>query len=294
MTPQQFARKYESKIHVLIWLFPILGGFVALARKDFNPSTNGALCTIMDNLVDCTGEPETFGTCIRGQNGPKDSLFIVVIPSLLTFLVLLFNLLRFTAHFYTAEKLMRAENVDKNNYSSRRFKTSSIFCCKCNKEESDRQDTNHTQSLTMRSFVQCSMYIAAYFLTYSAIILVFIMAAAGMPRPSWVKWCSAIFWPLGGFFNILVYSRPKVSATRDKYPEYAHFSWIFIFLLVFVSGGEVPTTIDQEEQKSRSSFHVEDVGLTSSQFEIERQRAIAGSSGADSFMKEFYAEFGEC
>ena len=83
---------------------------------------------MMNNPVDCTGDPETFGTCIRGQNGPKDSLCIAVIPSLLT---LLFNLLRFTAHFYTAERLMRAENVENNNDSNsrNRFKSSLIFCC---------------------------------------------------------------------------------------------------------------------------------------------------------------------
>jgi hypothetical protein len=73
-------------------------------------------------------------------------------------------------------------------------------------------------------------------------------------------------------------------------------SWIFIFLLVFFSGGEVPTPI-QEEEESNPSLSLEqdfDLGLTSSQFEIERQTAIVGSSGADaSFMKDLYSEFGE-
>jgi hypothetical protein len=173
---------------------------------------------MMDNPVDCTGDPETFGTCIRGQNGPKDSLCIAVIPSLL---MLLFNLLRFTAHLYTSERLMRAENVKNSNDSNsrNRFKHSSIFCCNCNKEQSDHRDTNHTQSPTMKSLVQFKIYIASYFVTYSAIIMVFIMAVTGIPRPSWVVWCSTIFWPLGEFFNILIYSRPKVSATREKYSE---------------------------------------------------------------------------
>jgi len=37
----------------------------------------------------------------------------------------------------------------------------------------------------------------------------------------------------------------------------------------------------------------EDDGLTDSIFEIVRQRALADSSGADSFLRGFYNEFGE-
>ena len=59
MIPQEFARKYEFKIHhALIWLFPIVGGFVALARKDINPSENGYLCIVMDNPVGCGADPD--------------------------------------------------------------------------------------------------------------------------------------------------------------------------------------------------------------------------------------------
>ena len=60
----------------------------------------------------------------------------------------------------------------------------------------------------------------------------------------------SIFWPLGGFFNILIYTRPKVSAVRIMRPEHAHSSWFTIFLLVVISGGEVPTDNNFEDEES--------------------------------------------
>jgi hypothetical protein len=116
----------------------------------------------MDNPVDCTADPVTFGTCIRGKYGPKESLFIVVILFQLTLLMLIVNLLRVTAHFYTAEKLVLAENVEDNNDTAGRASDllpSSVVTA--TRSTLNRQDTNYTQSLTMQSFVQHN--IAVYF-----------------------------------------------------------------------------------------------------------------------------------
>ena len=79
----------------------------------------------------------------------------------------------------------------------------------------------------------------------------FIQEALGEPRSSWVLWALlSIFWPLGGLFNILIYTRPKVAATRTEHPEHAHSSWFVIVLFVIFSGGEVPTEINFAEESS--------------------------------------------
>jgi len=194
MTPQEFARKYEFNIHALIWLFPIIGGFVALARKDFNPSKNGDLCVMMDNPVDCIADPETYGTCTRGQNAPKDSEFLIVVPFALNFLMLVIvNLLRFTPYVYYQERLIRlgaGGSHRDNSVSSEGCKDklkSTIICC-CNNNQSNPHEQDTTESLSMQAVVQSSLYVFAYFLAYSGPILVFSMSAAGILRPMWVTW----------------------------------------------------------------------------------------------------------
>lgn len=328
ITPQDFANKYECNIHALIWLFPIIGGFVALTRKDFNPLRNGDMCIMIDRPIDCSTDPDTYGTCIRGQNANKDALFIAAVPLILTFLMLVANLVRLTMHVRLEERLMRADtrrgtiNNDSNGVcdgGTIRSKAAVFFCCSRSHQQSDDPHHNQgnttsaqTQSIAMQSLVQSSMYIASFFLVYSTAILFLGMALAGVPRPNWVKWVWSIFWPLGGFFNILIYTRPKVAAMRKAYPEYAHFSWFIIFLFVVLSGGEVPTGIHIGEDESNSEPPVvltpqneeivgvsldaianeEDDGWTdSTAFERERKKALAdNSSGADSFLKYFYSE----
>ena len=267
MNSQEFARKDEFKIHAFVWLFPIIGGFVALARKDFNPTENGSICAMLDNPVDCSTDPDT--TCNRGQNAPKDSVFLITVPIILTFVMLIVNLLRFTLHVHSQERLIRLaagrsdrdnadssearcsdRDIDDSDIAGCKDKLRAAFVCCCNSKQSDRQDQDTTQSLSMQSLVQSSLYILAYFLTTSGPILGTIMLVTGIPRPTWVKWLVAIFWPFGGFFNILIYTRPKVSAMRKMYPQHANTSWFVVFLLVIFSGGEVPSDNNFEVKSS--------------------------------------------
>jgi len=99
----------------------------------------------------------------------------------------------------------------------------------------------------MQAFVQSSLYIFAYFSLCAGPILIIIMAATGEPRPEWLLWEIPMLFPLGGLFNILIYTRPKVSKFRRVNPQFINFPWIFIFLAVVLSGGEVPEFDDEEE-----------------------------------------------
>ena len=84
-------------------------------------------------------------------------------------------------------------------------------------------------SLAKQSLVQSSLYIASFFICLQL-------------TSSWT-WCISIFWPLGGFFNILIYTRPKVARYKDSNPEYLR---LYVFLIVVLSGGEVPTEVDNQ------------------------------------------------
>ena len=330
LTPQEFADKYEFKIHALIWFFTIAGGCVGVARKDFNPSKGGLLCRVIDNPVDCSTNPET--ECIRGQHAPTDAILITVIPFLLAFFMLIVNFSRLTIYVYSEERKMRLSSRRSADSDSRweRFK-SVIFCDSSGRQATrDRgqpqqdQDQTRNQSLAMQSLVQSSLYIFAYFIAYFIPVLSYIFSVIGKPRPLWMFWGASIVWPLGGFFNIFIYNRPKVTATRRAHPEvYAHRSWLVVFLVVIFSGGEVPTNVDLEQPPEVNQFESNQFGVEGSEelahlpvpldsefnsfadssFDpwngsrtgsslAERDNVIAlgDSNGADSFLREFDLE----
>ena len=91
------------------------------------------------------------------------------------------------------------------------------------------------------------MYIFAYFTGWTGPILICIMAATGETRPEWLLWEIPMIFPLGGLFNILIYTRPKVSKFRRVNPQFINSQWIFIFFAVVLSGGEAPEIDDDDE-----------------------------------------------
>ena len=55
---------------------------------------------------------------------------------------------------------------------------------------------------------------------------------------------ASIFYPLGGLFNILVYTRPKVLSLRRINPQYY---WFQAFVIVIRAGAVVPMVVVEEE-----------------------------------------------
>jgi len=279
MTPHEFAHKYEKLIHIIIWIFPIIAGAVGVARGDFNPARAGSLCMFADHPYDCSSDPGTYGNCNRGQDSSFDALYILVIPFLLTFLVLIVNLMRLTVHVFLEERSLYNNNTAKrrmkkdqqpqdhneNEPSSLRKSCWEIFAlltCSCFLTQSIQEiiddtarnaesqevdaplDTSH-QSLAMQSLVQSSLYIFAFIFSYSIIVINFVMAAVGYQCPNEIFWwIASIFWPLGGLFNIFIYTRPKISVIRRNVPGASEELWITLLLVVIFSGGEVPCEID--------------------------------------------------
>jgi hypothetical protein len=95
--------------------------------------------------------------------------------------------------------------------------------------------------LTKQALVQSSLYIASFFICYFPLFFIMIMRILRIPPPDWSFWWVSIFMPLGGFFNILIYIRPKVQRYKDSNPENSR---LYVFLIIVLSGGEVPAEID--------------------------------------------------
>jgi hypothetical protein len=246
LTPAQFTRKMELRITICIWLFPVIGSLVGWVNGYFNPSIGGSLCMMIGKPLRCNIDPEIYGDCVRGKKASLASLFLAVLPVILSFAMIIINLARFTFHVYRQEQMFKPTNQeptnggsDGNGYIDR---TSSAAA---DAEITIIRDKGRTRrgvpgSLAKQSLVQSSLYIASFIICYFGPIITMIMTALRIPPPAWTVWCVSIFWPLGGFFNILIYTRPKVSRFKESNPEYSR---VYVFLIVVLSGGEVPTEI---------------------------------------------------
>ena len=76
--------------------------------------------------------------------------------------------------------------------------------------------------------LQACWFVTAYFVTFVCRWIVYIYYLSEFTPPMGFIWISSVLYPLGGFFNVFVYSRPKVAAFRIRNPEY---SWCRAFCL---------------------------------------------------------------
>jgi hypothetical protein len=84
---------------------------------------------------------------------------------------------------------------------------------------------------------------------------------------------TSIVYPLGGLFNILVYTRPKVLSHRRNNPED---SWFRAFILVVRAGGVVPAAVDVEnENENRAITMVRRRGMSVAQGSLQSIRESA-------------------
>ena len=83
-TPPEFARKYEFKIHAVVWLFPINGTIMEWAKCNLNPTRLRSLCFVADYPFLCSIDPDTFGQCTRDRTSNRDSNALILVNVALT------------------------------------------------------------------------------------------------------------------------------------------------------------------------------------------------------------------
>ena len=232
LTPVQFARKMECRITIFIWLFPVIGSLVGWVNGYFNPSIGGSLCMMIGKPLQCNIDPEIYGDCIRGKKASLASLFLAVLPVVLSFAMLIINLARFSIHVYQQEQMFKPTNQEPRSGGSdgngRNNGTSSAADVEITIIRDEGRRRGVPSSLAKQSLVQSSLYIASFIICYFGPIITMVMTGLRIPPPAWLVWCVSIFWPLGGFFNILIYTRPKVSSFKESNPEYSRLCTCFL------------------------------------------------------------------
>ncbi len=127
-----------------------------------------------------------------------------------------------------------------------------------------RRSEHFTRQYHREIVIQAVSFVFAFLLTFSLYWYAHTLLTAKKGISNSLMLSVHIFYPMGGFFNVLAYSRPKIRALRIRKPSY---SWFRAFFHVMRTGGDVhvPTrTKDQQhgvacvppEQEQSTAFGV--------------------------------------
>ena len=127
--------------------------------------------------------------------------------------------------------------------------------------QGERSGNSKDSSIAMSSLKQSSLYVFTFLFTYLPMLAqLFTNGNKESDDKIWAFWLISFTWPLGGFLNILIYTRPKVMKLKECHPE---MSWFARFGKVVLSGGEIPVeaiSTRRHNRRPKSKHNHEDNG----------------------------------
>ena len=269
MTDDTFSQKIEWKLHKFIIAFNFMICVAALVTKTLNSRPGGKFCSICAVPAGCRQSPDIYGECDKTVARNTTILSYAMNFTLLGCLIgiitcmvkICWHVMITTPHTSTRKRTMRGSSQDERTTTVREIvKNNDADDEECTGHEiepaqrtlvgsqtyQDECSENDLVKVYRREFViQASLYVLAYiaqifFTLYSMIVLVIVKRHLN----DVIVLLASIFYPLGGLFNILVYTRPKVLSLRRKNPQYY---WFQAFVIVIRAGAVVPMVVVEEE-----------------------------------------------
>ena len=247
MSDETFSRRIEWKAHGTCWLVGLSGGIAALATNSFNTYSTGTFCAPATFPADCRQHPDLYDEC-RGEKTVFASEMLSLAMLTLILICIIRNVSLILWHLVKRDKAFGETRTTSSTPSSltKNFRKSSSFLQSgIDLEDPDQLHHRPVQSAAERlrknirrtMMVQSCLYVAAFFATYLLFDIYVTLLWLGLGKPSsFLLIASAITCPLGGLFNILVFTRPSVWILRRRHS----YSWLKAFVLVIKAGGEVP------------------------------------------------------
>ena len=241
MTDDAFSQKIEWKMHTFIIAFNVMVCVAGLITKTFN-TADGNLCSFSAVPAGCRRNPEIYGECDEPIS--RNAGFLAFATHLVTTLLCLAGIIvcmvKICWHVMITTNTTRTTRLS-NLRGQHHDVTQQTHGDEYNANAADLLVRHYRRQF----FIQANLYVLAYAATHSfPWIGVMVVVAKKQNLDSVFNLLASIFYPLGGLFNILVYTRPKVLSHRRNNPEH---SWFRAFILVVRAGGVVPAAVDTEE-----------------------------------------------
>lgn len=194
---QWIKKRLEPFLHGIPIIWNLLATVFLLRSGSINET--GVLCWIASKPIDCLEDPNI--ECERGLNSDKYRWIFVGYQTFLNFFIILISMIMLSVKVAKQER--RLSRIDETHSSSGRL----------------RKKVNGTEKKIRKSYKQASVYVAAYFFPFLFPTIHYSIKSF-LGRRSFTTWLlMAIFMPLQGFFNAIVFIRPRFIALRQRHPN---------------------------------------------------------------------------
>ena len=230
ITDEQFTRRYEKKIHIMIAIICVAGACLSIATKTYNTYPTGTFCANTNRPAGCFQRPEIYGEC---------DAEIKVYVSYFTYFSLMVSTYSIIVMLYSMIRLVHSVLHKDKQYGD----------LPGNPSPEHLHKYNVRKQLLKETMTQAIMYTVGWFICQSGGVAGAILHLNGVANekfPSVVQIYGAALIPLSSAFNVFIYTRPAVRHVRRIDPS---ISWFRAFSMVLKAGGEAPNM----EQSSSST-----------------------------------------
>ena len=265
MSDREFNQRIEWKLHIFIILFGLVDAISCLLTGTLNTASSGTVCTTAPFPTGCRQRPEIFGEC--DPFSLRISSISTTVNSIKSILVVACIVTCMSVISYHVIKVLKVARQHYTYPSSPRFTTirNSVDAETDTEQTADLQGQYERWSQLMKeTVVQILLYTTGFLLTYCPMLIYRHFFRHRGSTPKIVLLIIHALFPLGGFFNILIYTRGAVLSFRREHPDYG---WCRAFYEVFKAGGEVPRT--------ESNLSNNDVGLERMRKGVFNRRKIS-------------------
>ncbi len=251
MSDDAIKFKIELKSHAFIVVTNLVLSIAGIVMDTFH--TNAVLMSFCSFALVPTGcgiNPDLYGECdpvIEKRVDAFINLVNVALPAVcLVGIIVTMSLLYH--HAVVLHQTIQKEIPSSLRTTSRRnTRSSNEGSADSNDETTPQDQVQHLSRLYRReTMIQASCYVGAFSITYIPMMLGMLLMILRIYRLH-VTAIAIFCYPLGGFLNILVYTRPKVANIRRSNPECSRLRGLW---LVIRAGGEIPPDIDTDTSSS--------------------------------------------
>ncbi|GFH53615.1 hypothetical protein CTEN210_10091 [Chaetoceros tenuissimus] len=237
ITDEQFTRRYEKKIHIMIAIICVAGACLSIASKTYNTFPTGTFCTNANRPAGCFQRPEIYGEC---------DAEIKVYVSYFTYFSLMVPTYSIVVMLYSMIRLIHSVVKKDKQYGD----------LPGNPSPEQLHKYNVRKQLLKETMIQAIMYTVGWFICQSGGVAGAILHLHGVANekfPPAVQIYGAALIPLNSAFNVFIYTRPAVRHVRRVDPS---ISWYRAFYMVLKAGGEAPnmeqsSSSTQQQQQQR-------------------------------------------
>ena len=267
--------KVERVMHFFIITFNLIPFLIGVTANSFNALGTGGICSFAGYPLFCDLNPDEYGECTRGATAYKYTLIFTFLPHFISLFVISVTMIMLCCHVCCQGRIIQSQgealtqtDTDTDNFDNEE-KSCIKSCCSCSKLSLGRMDVlddlrqredetlNHFARRVQRVYIretmkQATLYFVAFILVYLPAIMIAI--AINILRVNSITNEAIIIilfvYPLGGVFNIVVYTRPKVIDFLSRHPEY---SFTGAFFEVIKAGGDLPDESSLQREAEQQS-----------------------------------------